>query len=157
MAIRNNKDLKKYLENYAKTQELVNDTQIRRALQSEIERLQRYLYDEVNNHYNNFTPEVYKRTGNWIESITVNPIVRDSSGYSVSITFDDSLAWHNTTGEAGYIPWLMEVGWKDNSFETPHFLGFKGVHYIKNAVERWNNDNKFGFVISVWNGNERYI
>jgi len=156
--IRNNKDLGKYLEGVKKKYDIMSDQKLRSALNNEMERLQRYLIEEINDHYNSYEPTQYKRTGAWLESITVNPIVKTATGYSVSLTFDEGFAIHQgVTGEPAYVPWLMEVGWKNTSYETPHFEGFKGTHYIKNAVERWNRDNRFGFQIRVYHGNERYI
>lgn len=158
--IKNIKQLEKYINSHAGTAYVLNDPEIKKNLQSEMNRLQRYLTEEIVRHYNSFTPEYYHRTGAWIESIRVNPIKRDGVGWSISLTFDDDMAYHPSVvpgGEDGYVPWLMEVGWKDRNYETPHFDGFKGTHYIKNAVERWNKNNRFGFTISVYRGNERYL
>jgi hypothetical protein len=153
-------DIEKHFGSNKGKSELISQENIKSALISETERLQRYLIEEINNHLDNFTPTIYKRTGAWLESIRINPPVLIGDQYSMSITFDDNFAYHPSVvpnGEPGYIPWLMEDGWKDKSYIDPHFDGFSGTHYIKNAVERWNNDNKFGFKITVYHGDEIYI
>ncbi|WP_010498386.1 hypothetical protein [Paenibacillus elgii] len=152
-------DLNKFLSSAIGQQLLFNQDSIKRALQSEAERLQKYLIEEIDKHLMSYQPIEYERTGAWLESIRVNPAKRVGNEFSISITFDDQFAYHTSAigGEDGYVPWLMEVGWKDHSKQTPHFKGFKGTHYIKNAVERWNQDNKFGFEIRVYHGKERYI
>jgi hypothetical protein len=158
-AFNNLNELAKYVSGKGASS-IINQTNIKAALISEAERLQRYLIEEIDNHFMSFQPQYYHRTGAWLESIRVNPPEQIGNEYSISITFDDNFAYHPSVvpgGEEGYVPWLMEVGWKDRNYETPHFDGFKGTHYIKNAVERWNRDNKFGFEIRVYHGDERYI
>lgn len=153
------KELAKYVESTRGTTYLMDKANIRRALQSEMERLQRYLTEEINEHLNSYKPIQYERTGAWLESIRVNPIVQVGNTYTISLTFDDEQAYHPSAigGEDGYVPWLFEVGYKDKSYDTPHFKGFKGLGYIKEAVRRWNNDNRFGFSLIVYHGDERYI
>jgi hypothetical protein len=157
--IRNIKDLAKYLNSPEGQSKLINQSNIKQALNSEAQRLQTYLVEEINDHLNNFIPEYYHRTGAWLESIRVNPVQQIGNAFIITITFDDEFAYHPSVagGDDGYVPWLMEVGWKNHDYKTPHFQGFEGTHYIKKAVERWNADNKFGFHISVYHGDERYI
>ncbi|MCM3274164.1 hypothetical protein [Paenibacillus elgii] len=152
-------DLNRYLSSSNGQQMLFNQDSIKRALQSEAERLQKYLIEEIDKHLMSYQPIEYHRTGAWLESIRMSPVKRVGNEFIISITFDDQFAYHPSVigGEDGYVPWLMEVGWKDHSYSTPHFKGFKGTHYIKNAVERWNRDNKFGFKIRVYHGKERYL
>jgi len=152
-------ELSKYLDSVNGQQSVFNQDSIKRALQSEIERLQKYLIEEINKHLMSYKPKEYQRTGSWLESIRVNPIKRIGNEFSISITFGDEFAYHPSSidGEDGYVPWLMEVGWKDRSYSTPHFDGFQGTHYIKNAVERWNRENRFGFNVKVFRGTKRYI
>jgi hypothetical protein len=154
------KDLEKYLNSNKGQSQLLNQLNIKGALNSEMEKLHKYLLEEMDSHYSSFKPMYYERTGAWIESITISPVKQVGNTFSATITFDDNFAYHPSVtpkGEDGYVPWLMEVGWKDKSHRTPHFDGFSGTNYIKNAVDRWNKTNKFGFTISVYHGNERYI
>lgn len=162
--IRSIKDLEKILNSDAGKQFIMNDKSIRKALDSEMQRLQRYLIEEINAYLDSYQPIQYQRTGAWLESIRVNPIQMVGNTYSISLTFDDEFAYHSSylgnDQPDGYVPWLMEVGWdirdkfggRDNRFTR-----FEGSHYIKKAVERWNQDNKLGFTISVFRGDERYI
>lgn len=157
---KNLKELSKFIKSSSGSQAVLADANVRRDLQNEMDRLQRYLIEEMNDHYESYSPEYYQRTGAWLESIRVNPIEKIGNSYSMSLTFDDNFAYHPSVVNGdrnGYIPWLLEVGWKSHSYSTPHFDGFKGTHYIRNAVDRWNKNNKFGFVIRVFHGNEQYI
>lgn len=160
--IRNIKDLLKYVNSDTGKQRIMSDVNVRKALNSELERLQRYLIEEINAYLDSYSPVQYQRTGAWLESIKVNPIQQNGKEYSASITFEDSLAYHDSLfgGEQGYVPWLFEVGYHwDESKQPriPRLSDFDGIHYIKRSVERWNRDNKFGFKIAVYHGDERYI
>lgn len=159
---RNMKELQNLLNTDAGKQKMLSDASVRKALNSELERLQRYLIEEINAYLNSYSPVEYQRTGAWLESIRVNEIQKVGNEYSASITFDDEFAYHDSLfeGEQGYVPWLFEVGWHwDQSKQPriPRLSDFEGTHYIKRSVERWNQDNRFGFKIAVYHGDERYI
>jgi len=156
------------IQNHLNTSEgmnlLLTSSNISYALQSEAERLQKYLVEEIDDYYNDgsYKPKVYERTGRWLESIKITSPIQIGNKFSISITFDESLANHPSWlgQEDGYVPWLMELGWdirdKFNGADN-RFTHFEGTHYIYRACQRWNRDNKFGFKITVLHGNERYI
>lgn len=157
---KNIKDLAAYLNSPQGKSMIIKQTNLVEIINREVHRLYRYLIEEMDKHYASFSPEHYHRTGAWYESIQVHPVRQVGDAFVAKITFVDEFAFHPSVvpgGEDGYVPWLMEVGWKDRSHSTPHFDGFRGTHYIKKAVERWNRDNRLGLTVRVYRGNERYL
>jgi len=132
------------------------------VLEEETQKLAQYIEEEIQNYLSSYVPTVYERTGNWLNSVKISPIVQEGEYLTAIITFDERLANHPSlfNGEEGYVPWLMEVGWHwsmDKPHRTYRLSDFEGIQYIRRAVERFNSENKYGIKVSVVHNGEIYI
>lgn len=158
-------DFKKWVDSKQGQQSLLNTDNVKQVLMKEARRLEKYLKEELQSYYSSYSPTVYQRTGNTVDSLRVTPPRRlNNSEWSIGIEFDPSLANHYSyIGEDqpdGYTPWLLEVGWdiRDKiGYDAPMFTHHKGTKYITKAVERFNKDNPYGLKISVTMNGKDYI
>jgi hypothetical protein len=118
-------------------------------LASEGKRLKDIILRNINQHYATFIPTQYHRTHYWRKSLGID--VSTSSKNVVTIYFDDNLAWGDATIKAFpvYKPIVMDTGWKDRSYQTPHFLGFQGLHYIEKSIQEWASTSEYGLRIDI--------
>jgi hypothetical protein len=148
---------------------IMTDAKTKSMLKQEAKRLQDLLRQEIS-YYKTVIypiPVVYERTGNWEDSIYVAEPYKDVDGrWVISIKFDRDKAIHpsviypNDPSWAGYVPWLMEVGWRTR-YDEVHpiymFTRFEGVHYIKKAIDKYNQNNQYGIQVHVYWGDQLYI
>lgn len=138
---------------------------INNLMKSEARRLEEYIKTEISRYLSSYTPVVYERTMNWFNSLRVGePTINTSGSTQIRIYFDPVMAYHpSIIGENqpdGYVPWLMEVGWKLPESIQPgryRFTYFEGTQVIKKAVERYNSSNPYGIRVNVYYGDEKYI
>lgn len=158
---KNLSDLSKYVDKQ-QGNITVNKVQLTQILERELKRLEGYIKEEIQNYLNSYTPTVYERTGNWMESVRISPVTQVGNYLQASIYFDNALANHPSLfgGEPGYVPWLMEVGWHwrdDKQPRTYRLSDFEGTHYIAKAVERFNSENRHGIKVTVTYNGKKYI
>lgn len=150
------------------------NAKVKEMLIVEASRLQYLLRQEISYYKTVVYPEpVYPleyndgvRTGDWENSIYVTEPFKSPDGrWVISIKFDRDKAIHpsvvhpDDSSQAGYVPWLLEVGWKWHN--DPHpvhmFTYFEGAHYIQKAVQKFNASNPHNLKISVYWGDTKYI
>lgn len=161
MATFNNlNDLKKWIDSKQGQGTVLNENKIRDILTDAGRELEKLLKDELNVYFSSYTPSVYTRTGDTLNSIIVGKPKKISiNEWSLEITFDPSLANHPSVfgQEDGYTPWLLHSGWKtklDSTLDIENFTRFKGTNYITKAVDKFNVSNRHGLKVSVFRGNE---
>lgn len=127
-------------------------------LKSETNRLKQFIQNELDMAYMSYYPKVYHRTGLFQQSLFVDDAISVSASgkqLTMNVKFND-LAWHDSlwNGSSGYLPVLWSEGWswKDQSDPRERFTYWNGNHFLKNAIEKYNNDNSYGIVAKI----ERY-
>lgn len=136
---------------------------VKKVLEEEAKRLEQLIKEEIVHYYNSYKPVRYKRTFNWLNSLRVDKPNIEGNKASIRIYFDDNLAYHPSVVSSdqpkGYVPWLMESGWQVKKMKKViyRFTYFEGTHYIKNAIEKWQQTNQYGLKIAVYFNGEPYI
>lgn len=150
----NLKDLEKYVNNQNNSSKLniLTSGQLMKVLEREGERLKGYLEEEVQNYYNSYSPTVYTRTYNFLNSVRITPVFQEGNNLTVKIYFDEGMATHDSIfgGEDGYVPTLLEYGWQVKSDKVPnyyHLKYYEGFHFVDKAIEKYNRGNPNGFKI----------
>jgi hypothetical protein len=157
------KDIEKWIKTTHGQNSALDESRIRHELTIAGEILQKYMIEELDAYYQSYSPTVYQRTGNTVNSIRVGkPNKISINEWSLEITFDESLANHPSVfgQEDGYTPWLLEVGWNIEDKvqpSRPMFTKHAGTHYITKAVNRFNENNPYGLKVTVEHNGERYI
>ena len=136
---------------------------IAQLLREEVRRLEAYIKENINDYLNSYQPDVYDRTGNLLRSIRVGNPKATPDGVIVEIYFDRMLALHPSVmgpnQPPGYVPWLIEVGWDIRDkvpFDRYNFTHFEGIHYVLNAIKRFEATNKYGIKVAAYIGNLQY-
>ncbi len=158
---RNVSDLAKYISG---SSQVLSEGSIESALVDAAQLLEKILKEEINNYYSSYSPSVYVRTHDWINSIRVSKPTISGMTMSISIYFDDSMAYHPSVISEkypdGYVITLMDTGWHWSSDKQPRinrFSDFSGIHYIEKSISRFNSQNKWGFKVSVETGYAQYL
>lgn len=109
-------------------------------------RLKDIIQWEIDNYYSSNPKEPgvgYRRTYNWKRSVHVATIVKNNK---VDVYFDE---WWNTSYEKlGFVPLLMDTGWK-RPYAKASYAGYKGLHYIKTSIEKFNSNNPYKVKLQV--------
>ena len=71
----------------------------------------------------------------------------DSGAYGVSVV---------KGGEAGYIPALLNDGFKDKSHKEPSFFGYEGFNFMELALEQARKDPRFKNLVIELNKDSPY-
>lgn len=130
--------------------------QIKKILTKEAKLLQKMIRAEIANYKSSYTNKTdkfgrpyYIRTGNWEKSIKVSAPYTQDGKLAIKIYFDPNKALHPSyvkygdQTQAGYVPWLLEVGWKWKK-RTPlplmfgQFVPKGGSKYIEKAIKKFN-------------------
>ncbi len=149
---KNLKELEKYINNQNNGTKLNNFTggQLVKILEKEGNRLKDYLEDEIQNYYNSYSPTVYQRTYNFLNSVRITPVLQEGNQLTIKIYFDENMATHDSIfgGEDGYVPILLEYGWQwKNGMKIEHLSTYEGFHFVDKAIERYNSNNPYKFKI----------
>ena len=130
------------------------------VLKNEIYRFKDILKNHILAYYNSYSPMVYVRgshEGNLLESLTVDDIVQlsiDGKQLICKIIINEN-AIHTSVVDDSYgnAFWLMNYGWEVGEnvpFHDIHRFGyFEGVHFLENAIEEFENTNKYGLTVKV--------
>ena len=125
-------------------------------LKNEVDRLKKYIQDEIDLMYISYSPKVYHRTGLFRQSLFVDDTVDISANgkqLTMHVKFNDSLAFHNSLwhGSSGYLPilWSEEWAWKDQSNPIERFTYWGGNGFLQAAIDKYNQDNPYGIVVKI--------
>lgn len=145
-------DLLKQVGNYLKSNEGKKEVQKQIAsliggTLKDVELLQNYIQEEIDNYYASYTPEVYERTEELKNAIRVE---QNSDGFI--IYFDENYATKPSLfgGEDGRTDLLINDGWSWHEFPnasagsdvTYRFMYYEGYHFIEKALYRFLSENK---------------
>jgi hypothetical protein len=148
-------ELKKWIQTTHGQKASLDETHIKQVLTEAGQELQKLMIEELDAYFQSYTPTVYERTGNTVNSIRVGQPKKISiNEWSLEINFDDALTNHPSVfgQEDGYTPWLLNTGWKtklDATLDNEHFTRFKGTNFVTKAVNRFNDNNKHGLKVEV--------
>lgn len=106
--------------------------------------IQKYLSE----YYDFFhTPKYYTRTYGLKNALTVETQVHNDGGNKyIGLYFqeDKSVGQSVVNGGRNYWkPALINDGWKDKSYSTPHFDGFSGYSFIEKGMEEFRKNQKY--------------
>ena len=114
------------------------------------ELLKSILIKNIEIFYSDHTPSFYDRTFNFINSLQMKNPVKDGDGIITEIYFDDTANHPSVTGgQEGFVPILIDQGYKDKSLNPPEFLGYAGNHFIEKSIEEFLSKSDFKFKITV--------
>ena len=143
---------------------MASQPELMNILRKEIYKLEQLMKEELQKYFESYQPVQYERTGATMDSFRVGEPYIEGNSICAEITFDDVLANHPSVigedQEFGYTPWLLSVGWDIRSkvlADIPMFTHHPGSQYITTAVSRYNRQNKYGIIVSVYYGDEQYI
>lgn len=152
-----------------------DDQTLAEKMASEAKRLRKYIQDNINYYYDDYTPIVYERTGNYRRALQVEDIADikvKGNSIELSLYFDENLSMHESlpfvsqfdyeTGEKTYyylnqhesfVPQLMEFGWDAPRLEEMigrkiyRLTYFDGIHAIRDGIAKFNRNNPLGIKI----------
>lgn len=135
--------------------------EIEKLLIKASQELEGYLREGLQRYFDSYAPSgMYTRTGQTMRDIKLGLPIQTSPGvWSIGIEMNSP---HNSLfgGEDGNTLSLLNTGWKaetleDNIGEVEHFTRFKGTNYVQDAVNQFNNNNKYGMKVRViFNGED---
>ena len=141
-----------------------NGKTLEQNLKSEAKRLMNCIQKRIDEYYNSYSPNFYKRTYRFKRSIflaeDILTVHVKNNTISISIKFNESLAYHPTLWGAKsqvYVPLLINDGWCWNGYngEEDHFKKYSGFHFIEKGIADFNQNNKFNLKIKLsktWEG-----
>jgi len=134
---------------------------MKEILMSEATRLKNIIQDKIQEYYNSYSPQVYIRTENLLNSLSVDKFVKVNIGdgrLSINIDFDEyATATHSIFGGDTFSDYnrasLINDGWevkKDVWFrEKEHFGWQDGFDFIGKAIQEFYADNPYNLKIHV--------
>ena len=116
-------------------------------LKEAAEALKEYLQKWIRNYFDNYSPAIDNRTGQFLDSVMVE-VTSTGGKLSSRVYFDDSKSYRDSLwgGSQAYIPatlndgWQVKSGWHKN---IHHFGYFEGARFMEAAVEEAKNDPRF--------------
>jgi hypothetical protein len=153
---RNLDDLKNYFNNNSTNVPLANGRDIEQIIKQEANKLRDFVRQEILLYYESYEPKEYVRTEGLLNSLRVDAVKNEGDALSVRIWFAEAATHPSVLGEgqdAGFTPILIDQGWhvkRGWHKDIPHFGFQKGSHFIRNAVKKYNRDNKYGFKIAAY-------
>lgn len=153
MATFNNiNDLVKYVQSKQGATNLVlSNESIKKSLKDAADMLYKIMHRQLESYYSSYTPIVYHRTYNLLNSLRISPIKQTGKSLSISVYFDGDSATHPSLfgGEDGFVPILLNEGWQwKNDIGVYHLSNYEGFHFIENSIDEFNKINKWGFKIT---------
>lgn len=135
---------------------LPNGRTLEQQLQYEADRFLKILQEEINNWYDSYSPVVYIRSYDMLNSIYVEDLVQVSvSGdkLQIKINYDNS-AFHQSLWDSSNINsiLLMNDGYKVSKgwHKNIENFGYRdGGQFLEKAVNRFNEDNYFGIDVVI--------
>lgn len=151
---KNFQELEKYINNQGNSSKInaMTNNQLAKVLQREGERLKTLIEEEIATYYTSYDPVQYERTYSFLNSVRITPVFQEGFNLSVKIYFDEDLATHDSIfgGESGYVPILINEGWKWHNKTGPYRLAsYEGFNFIEKAIDNYNFQNPYGFKIVV--------
>jgi hypothetical protein len=144
-------ELSKHLNTSNGQQAVFGQKDVRKALREAASLLEKIMHDKLQEYYNSYSPVIYERTYNLLNSLRISPIEQSGNMLMISVYFDRDSATHPSIfgGEEGYVANLINEGWKWNhDIGINHLSHYEGFHFIEKSIDEFNSRNKWGFVIS---------
>jgi hypothetical protein len=140
---------------------ILDENHIIQVLTNAGQELQRLMIEELNAYFNSYDPTYPEYRRGWtIASIRIGkPHKISINQWELEIDFDSSIANHPSVygQEDGYTPWLLNAGWRnklDATLDKDHFTRFKGTNFVSKAVNKFNENNKYGLKVEVFHNGD---
>lgn len=132
---------------------------LRQIFEDELRTLYEIIQDNISEYYASYTPSIYKRTEQWMEAFTIEPIIYEGNVMKLEITTVPEYGYHPSLwgGDDGFVPWLMEAGWSINwshPYRINRLSDFEGTHYLSNSIVEFNETNKYGIKFQLFHNGE---
>ena len=157
-------DIEKYVKQNIKTVKLSNGKTMEQIIKEEAERLAKIIRKKIGEMYLSYSPTVYERTMDLINSLQVDSVVTKNGELSIRVYFDDSAnkpsvfndpKYHGpgtTQYDDGYTAVLMNFGWRVGSGWHRDIEGFgyrQGSRFVEQGIEEWQKGNHIGLNVMV--------
>ncbi len=144
-------DLSKHLGTSSGMNMLLNQSNIKLALEQAGELLKDCIQIYIDEFYQSYEPHIYTRTYDFQNSLRISPVSSNGIVHTIGVYFDQDMATHPSLwgGEDGYLPFLLNDGWKwkNDTTNIYRFSHYDGFHFIEQGIERFNSLNKWKFKI----------
>lgn len=136
-----------------------NGKTVRQNLEGAVRYLYKCLDNQILAYYASYTPSVYERTYNFLDSLYAEDFFKAKvvgNRIEVKVSFRDSMAYHRNiyNDHNSYVPVLINFGWNApklayqigaNVYRFTHYSGF---HMVEKAIRQFNAQNPYGVYIS---------
>lgn len=144
-------ELSKHLNTPNGQQTVFGQANVKKALREVARLLEKIMHRKLQDYYASYTPIVYERTYNLMNSLRISPIEQIGSFLTINVYFDREAATHPSIfgGENGYVANLINDGWKWNhDIGINHLSHYEGFHFVEKSIDEFNSRNRWGFTIS---------
>lgn len=134
---------------------LDNGRILEKQMQYEANRFLRILQEEINKWYNVYSPKMYSRSYNMMNSIYAEDLVSISTSgnkLQIKINYDDT-AFHKSLWDGSINSILLmnegyqvSKGWHK---DVENFGYREGGHFLEKAVARFNKENDLGIDVEI--------
>lgn len=144
-------DLAKYIGSPAGQQKVFGQKDVQQALREASKLLKDIMYEELQAYYASYTPTVYERTYELLNSLRISPLTKVGNEMYIEVYFDREAATHPSIfgGDDAYVAKLLNDGWAwKNNPGIHHLSYYEGFHFVERSLERFSTENRWGFRIS---------
>lgn len=116
------------------------------------------IMEELNNVYDSYSPNVYRRTYGLYDSLCVDDglqvdISSNGKRLSIGIHFDDGAIHKGFYGDDANTAILLNEGWRTHGrFANVPYLGYReGTHFIEKGIERYRAKVDKPYLVKIYN------